>query len=33
MTKGDSIYAGNSEVIYCLIRQVSQGVVEVAMAF
>jgi hypothetical protein len=27
MTKGDSIYEGNSEVIYCRVRHVSQGVV------
>ena len=27
VTKGDSIYEGNSEVIYCLARHVSQGVV------
>jgi hypothetical protein len=32
MTKEHSIYEGNSEVIYCLVRQVSQGVVEVAVA-
>jgi hypothetical protein len=27
MRKGDSIYEGNSEVIYCRARHVSQGVV------